>query len=66
MTASTRPARAKRSRWEVGASVTVGATRWVFRAIDHVSGAVVLEAMNTTNHGEWWSTTLDKLPERTS
>lgn len=61
------PTRAKAARWDLGDLVTVpGGTRYVIRRIDRTTGRVVLEAMNTTNHAEWWDTTLDKLPGRTA
>ena len=52
--------------WRIDDALTVGVTRWVIRRIDRSTGRVVLEAMNTTNHAEWWDTTLDKLPGRTA
>lgn len=63
---TTIPSRKKKARWETGDAVTVGRTRWVIRRLDRSTGRVVLEAMNTTNHAEWWDTTLDRLPERTA
>lgn len=56
----------KSRQWEVGDIVTTGSTRWRIRSMNRSSGRVVLEAMNTTNHEGWWSTTLGKLPRRTA
>lgn len=63
---TTIPRRKTKERWETGDAVTVGRTRWVIRRLDRSTGRVVLEAMNTTNHAEWWDTTLDRLPEKTA
>ncbi|QLD10922.1 hypothetical protein [Microbacterium oleivorans] len=49
--------------WQVGDIVTVGATRWKFRAISR-AGKAVLSSMNTSNVEVWWDTTLDLLPKR--
>lgn len=61
---TTIPSRKTRARWETGDAVTVRRTRWVIRRLDRSTGRVVLEAMNTTNHAEWWDTTLDRLPRK--
>lgn len=58
--------RKTRPSWQLGDLLTVGRTRWVIRRLDRSMGRVVLEAMNTTNHGEWWDTTLDRLPEKSA
>ncbi len=63
---TTIPRRGVKPRWQTGDAVTVGATRYVIRRLDRSTGRVVLEAMNTTNHAEWWDTTLDRLPEKTA
>jgi len=61
---TTIPRRVKTDRWMPGDALTVGVTRWVIRSMNPATGRVLLEAMNTTNHAEWWNTTLDKLPEK--
>ncbi len=63
---TTIPPRRIKTRWETGDALTIGSTRWVIRRIDRSTGRVVLEAMNTTNHAEWWDTTLDRLPEKSA
>lgn len=61
---TTIPRRTVKPTWQIDDSLTVGQTRWVIRRLDPSTGLVVLEAMNTTNHAEWWNTTIDKLPQK--
>lgn len=52
--------------WEVGDAFVVGAVRWGITAINTKTKAVQAKALSTTNHGMTWTTTLDKLPEKTA
>lgn len=52
--------------WEVGDALTVNGTRWGITALNAKTKAVQLKALSTTNHGMTWTTTLDKLPEKTA
>lgn len=60
------PRKTLRTEWAVGDALTVDLTRWIIRRLDPATGDVSLEAMNTTNHAEWWHTTVDRLPGRTA
>ena len=62
MSVETAP-RPKTEAWGEGDVVIVGRVRWAIRILqgEHVE----LEAMNVPS-GMWWTTTLDRLPEKTS
>ncbi|MDR6691370.1 hypothetical protein J2X55_002282 [Microbacterium sp. 1154] len=60
MTKNTKP------RWEVGDAFVVGSVRWAITALNNKTKAVHAKALSTTNHGMRWTTTLDKLPEKTA
>lgn len=63
MNARTAPTPRPRSlSWAIGDLVVVGSTRWVIRNIvgDHVE----FEATNVSAAGIWWTTTLDRLPDK--
>lgn len=47
--------------WSVGDVVTLGRERWAIRVI--TGTRVELEAFNTLS-GIWWTTTLDRIPEK--
>ena len=65
MTATTKPMRTLNHAWQVGdMKVDLDGTRWVIRGLNRNTGRVVLEAMNATNAGVWWNTTIDKLGEK--
>ncbi|WP_345750091.1 hypothetical protein [Microbacterium rhizophilus] len=62
MSARIEPApRPKALGWRIGDLVVLGSTRWVIRTL--VGEQVELEATNTPT-GIWWTTTLDKLPDK--
>jgi hypothetical protein len=54
--------RPKSLRWRPGDPVTTDGVRWVIRIL--TPERVELEAMNA-RCGMWWTTTPDKLPEKT-
>lgn len=53
--------RPRTATWQEGDALTLGRTRWIIRVLrgEHVE----LEAANVPA-GIWWTTTLDKLPEK--
>lgn len=53
--------RPRTATWEVGDVVTIGRERWAVRTL--TGEQVELEALNTTG-GIWWTTTLDRLPDK--
>lgn len=62
---STIPMRKPEARWHVGDLVEIGRDRWIIRAISPRRG-VQLEHANATNAAVRWTTTLDRLPRKTS
>ncbi|WP_396645412.1 hypothetical protein [Microbacterium sp.] len=57
--------RVQDTAWKQGDAFNIGRTRWL---IYHLAadGAVVLHSSSTVNHLVVWTTTLDRLPERTT
>ena len=53
--------RGRTATWQVGDIVTVGRERWVIRTL--IARGVELEALSTIG-GIWWTTTIDRLPEK--
>lgn len=53
----------KSAEWRIDDALMVGKVRWIIRRLDPRTGAVELEAANSTNAG-WWRTTIDLLPAK--